>query len=126
MPKDLKDKMALGGLAALAIWTLVVLPFLYTPTTSQSLSLPTSGDPSQETIASYTVVLAIFNGLLVLVTGGLVWVGWRQARLTEEIANRQTRDTEILQRAYLSVRPVDRNVPVAVEIGRQASIASGR
>lgn len=107
MPKDLKDKMALGGLAALAIWTLVVLPFLYTPTTSQSLSLPTSGDPSQETIASYTVVLAIFNGLLVLVTGGLVWVGWRQARLTEEIANRQTRDTEILQRAYLSVRPVD-------------------
>ena len=81
----------------------MVLPFLYTPTTSQSLSLPTSGDPSQETIASYTVVLAIFNGLLVLVTGGLVWVGWRQARLTEEIANRQTRDTEILQRAYLSV-----------------------
>jgi hypothetical protein len=59
MPKDLKDKMALGGLAALAIWTLVVLPFLYTPTTSQSLSLPTSGDPSQETIASYTVIIAV-------------------------------------------------------------------
>jgi hypothetical protein len=61
----------------------------------------TTDDP----IALYTLVLSVFTGLLVVVTGGLTWVGARQVSLTKDIANRQTRDTQILQRAYLSVEP---------------------
>jgi hypothetical protein len=38
--------------------------------------------------------IAFFSGLLVLVTGGLVWTGIQQYR-----------DTRILQRAYLSIEP---------------------
>jgi hypothetical protein len=79
-----EGQFALGGLAALAIWTLVALPLLH-----------------QETDA-----ITIFNGLLVLVTGGLIWVGLRQADLTKQIADRQVHDTEILQRAYISVEPL--------------------
>jgi hypothetical protein len=37
---------------------------------------------------------AVFTGLLVLVTAGLVWVGWRQIR-----------DARVLQRAYVSALP---------------------
>jgi hypothetical protein len=37
---------------------------------------------------------AVFTGLLVLVTGGLVWVGWRQIQ-----------DARVLQRAYVSALP---------------------
>jgi hypothetical protein len=40
------------------------------------------------------VYLALFSGLLVLVTGGVVWTGIRQYL-----------DTRILQRAYISVEP---------------------
>jgi hypothetical protein len=36
----------------------------------------------------------VFTGLLVLVTGGLVWVGWRQIQ-----------DARVLQRAYVSAAP---------------------
>jgi hypothetical protein len=49
--------------------------------------------------------ITVFNGLLVIVTGGLVWVGWRQVRLTKNIADRQVRDTETLQRAYVNAEP---------------------
>ncbi len=61
----------------------------------------TADDP----VALFTLVLSIFTGLLVVVTGGLIWVGWRQVRLSKELADRQIRDTEILQRAYISVEP---------------------
>jgi hypothetical protein len=54
-------------------------------------------------VSLYTLVLSVFTGFLVVVTGGLIWVGARQVRLTKDIADRQTRDTEILQRAYISV-----------------------
>jgi len=40
------------------------------------------------------VYIAVFSGLLVIVTGGIVWVGFQQYR-----------DTRILQRAYISVNP---------------------
>jgi hypothetical protein len=36
----------------------------------------------------------VFTGLLALVTGGLVWVGWRQIN-----------DARVLQRAYVSAQP---------------------
>jgi hypothetical protein len=36
----------------------------------------------------------VFAGLLVVVTGGLVWVGWRQIQ-----------DARVLQRAYVSALP---------------------
>src|SRR5262249_9714276 len=53
----------------------------------------TTDDP----IALYTLVLSVFTGFLVVVTGGLIRVGSRQVGLTKEIADRQTRDTEIIQ-----------------------------
>jgi hypothetical protein len=34
----------------------------------------TTDDP----VALYTLVLSVFTGLLVIVTGGLIWIGWRQ------------------------------------------------
>jgi hypothetical protein len=37
---------------------------------------------------------AVFTGLLVFVTAGLVWVGWRQIQ-----------DARVLQRAYVSALP---------------------
>ncbi|SRR6266508_1322615 len=61
----------------------------------------TTDDP----VALYTLVLSVFTGLLVVVTGGLIWIGWRQVRLTKDIAERQARDTEIIQRAYISAEP---------------------
>jgi hypothetical protein len=56
-------------------------------------------------VSLYTLVLSVFTGFLVVVTGGLIWVGSRQVSLTKEIADRQSRDTEILQRAYIAVEP---------------------
>jgi hypothetical protein len=41
------------------------------------------------------VYIALFSGLLVFVTGGVVWVGFQQYR-----------DTRILQRAYVSAEPL--------------------
>ena len=61
----------------------------------------TTDDP----VALYTLVLSLFTGLLVSVTGGLIWVGARQVGLTKNIADRQARDIEIIQRAYISVEP---------------------
>ena len=61
----------------------------------------TTADP----VALYTLVLSLFTGLLVFVTGGLIWVGYRQILLTKAIADRQTNDTEIIQRAYVNVEP---------------------
>ena len=37
---------------------------------------------------------AVFTGLLVFVTAGLVWVGWRQIQ-----------DARVLQRSYVSALP---------------------
>jgi hypothetical protein len=65
---------------------------------SSAVLLPTSRPVQQHTEAKsmdwsmdWTTV---FTGLLVLVTGGLVWVGWRQIR-----------DARVLQRAYVSALP---------------------
>jgi hypothetical protein len=60
---------------------------------------------TEDPVVLYTLVLSVFTGLLVVVTGGLIWVGWRQVRLTRGLAERQIRDTKILQRAYLTVEP---------------------
>jgi hypothetical protein len=38
--------------------------------------------------------ITVFNGLLVIVTGGLVVVGLLQVQAMRKIADRQTRDTE--------------------------------
>jgi hypothetical protein len=75
MPNN-EGKFAIGGLAFLAFWLFVILPFLYCPATGQPSAQPSSGD--QDAITFYTLLLAIFNFLLVLVTGGLVVMGSRQ------------------------------------------------
>lgn len=61
----------------------------------------TTDDP----VALYTLVLSVFTGFLVFVTGGLIWVSYRQILLTKAVADRQTSDTEIIQRAYVNVEP---------------------
>jgi hypothetical protein len=44
------------------------------------------------------VYIALFSGFLVIVTGGIVWVGFQQYQ-----------DTRILQRAFISVKPLGVN-----------------
>jgi len=65
-----EGRFALGGLAALAIWILVALPLLHQGTDA----------------------ITIFNGLLVLVTVGLVCVGLHQAGLPRAWAKPSTID----------------------------------
>jgi hypothetical protein len=88
-----EDKIALSLLIAIAIWTLVALPLIYS-----------TADNSSFVFWKWLThdAITVFNGLLVLVTGGLVWVGLRQAGLTKQIADRQVHDTKILQRAYIA------------------------
>jgi len=134
MPRVTEGQFALGGLAALAIWTLVILPLLYyprqetphgdrqaalgeqnadsvgdTPPAFATLKLFTAAGRNE--IAAYCgrerqnesddwarkyvcdikitdAYLALFNFLLVLVTGGLIAVGYftiRKMRITEEL-----------------------------------------
>jgi hypothetical protein len=111
MPRHRVPEIVIGFLLATGFWACVQLfaqqaagpqqhsAAVATRTSSaKSIWEKTTEDP----VALYTLVLSLFSGLLVVVTVGLIWVGWRQARLTREIADRQVRDTEILQRAYIS------------------------
>jgi hypothetical protein len=102
MPKlNDESKIAIGLLAVLAIWTLVA-----------------QGPDNSLLVFGQWITkdaITVFNGLLALVTGGLVLVGWRQVRVTKDIADRQVRDTEILQRAYVSVEPGGLNQLVGLE-----------
>lgn len=90
MPKCYEGKIALGGLAALAIWAWAVLPLLYQGDTMNPLEAFwhwTTHDP----VSFYTAVLASS-------TIGLWIVTWRGIL-------KAARDTRIIQRAYLSVEP---------------------
>lgn len=81
MPKLSDDKMAIGFVALVFIWTLVVLPMR-----------PWEHWTADDVIAAFTVVLAGSTILL--------WYVTRQG------IQAQARDTEILQRAYVTVEPM--------------------
>jgi hypothetical protein len=70
--------------AVLAAWLLI----------GSLQSAPPIAHESFEPLKITDLYIAIFSGLLVLVTCGLVWVGWRQVS-----------DARVLQRAYVGVEP---------------------
>jgi hypothetical protein len=137
MPKFLEGRIALGGLAAIFVWTFVVLPILYYPTSKSphdnqrttnsqqepynvsneppaliALKLFTSagrneiakycGRNTKETPSDWTqnyicdvkitdAYIAFFNGLLVVVTVGLIVVGYLTIRKMRDTEERQLR-----------------------------------
>jgi hypothetical protein len=86
-----EDKIALGGLAALAIWTLVALPLLYQEETSTNPVTAFWRWTTHDPVSFYTAVLAISTILLWAVTSRGIY--------------NQFKDTRIIQRAYLSAKP---------------------
>ncbi len=91
MPKLSEGKFALGGLAVLAIWTLVALPLLYQEETSTNPIIAFWHWTTDEPVSFYTAVLAISTILLWAVTSLGIY--------------NQFNDTRIIQRAYLSAKP---------------------
>jgi hypothetical protein len=89
MPK--LSKFALGGLAVLAIWVLVVLRLLYQQEFSTNPLVDFLQWLTRDSVSFFTAVLALSTTLLWFAT-------WRGIR-------GQSEDTRILQRAYLSVEP---------------------
>jgi len=106
--KGREGRLAIGGLIALAFWTFVVLPFLYSPnearhdgtsnkcSTEQSKNYGFWEKAACDPVAYFTLWLVGFTGVLAVSTIGLWGV-------TAWGVYRQQRDTEILQRAYLNV-----------------------
>jgi hypothetical protein len=90
MQKLSEEKLALGFIAALAVWTLVALPIIYLHDDTNPF-IAFWRWTSRDAVAFYTLVLG-------LSTIGLWLVTARGVR-------NQTRDTQILQRAYISVEP---------------------
>lgn len=87
-------EIALGFLLATALW--ITLSAVYPRYGSKQEAEHFAGSNStDERLANYTLALAIFTGLLAISTVGLGYVTWRGIR-------NQSRETRILQRAYLT------------------------
>jgi hypothetical protein len=99
-----EGRIALGGLAAIFIWSFVILPFYYSPYDSAAQQCSAKGNEYYsfwekarcDPIAYFTGWLVGFTGVLAFSTIGLWVVTWRASK-------RQSRETEILQRAYISI-----------------------
>lgn len=108
MPKITEGRLALGSLFLFAFWLFVVLPFLYSVPLGEHRASPTKCSPATiqslefwdraacDPVAYFTGWLVAFTGVLAFSTIGL-WVA------TGSAARNQTRDTRILQRAYIAV-----------------------
>jgi hypothetical protein len=110
--KPSEGTVAIGGLIVFAVWLFVALPFLIIPNQTPGRDQTTNKCSAEQSknhgfwektdcdpVAYFTLWLVGFTGVLAVSTIGLWIVTWRSGV-------RQTRDTEILQRAYISAIPM--------------------
>jgi len=104
-PSD--KRLAIAALIAFSFWIFVALPLYYGPRDDSAANQCSRQEEKNygfwektrcDPVAYFTVWLVVFTGVLAASTIGLWYVTWR-------ISTRQVGDTEILQRAYLSVDP---------------------
>jgi hypothetical protein len=113
VPKPSDKNLAIVALIAFAFWTLVCLPIYYG---HSNASHKCSAEESKnhgfwekadcDPVAYFTLWLVGFTGVLAASTIGLWVVTWRGA-------SNQSKDTRILQRAYIAVEP--RGVRLRIE-----------
>jgi len=111
LPKNWDRRLFIGAIIFFAFWLYVALPFLFTVPRYNSQD-ETPNKCSEESknhgfwekvgcdpTAYFTLWLVAFTGVLAISTIGLWIVTWR-------VGSRQSEETRILQRAYLSVEPL--------------------
>lgn len=112
MPKTTDGTIALVAIIAFAAWLLIGLPLLYIPSAShenaQSLWVPT------DSVGLYTLVLAAFTALLVVVSGVQGYFllhANKTARIAAEAAKKSADIIPAIERPYLFVKGMTAFVP---------------
>jgi hypothetical protein len=127
MPKMSDGRIALVALIVLAAWLLIGLPLLYLPSTghenAQSLWVPI------DSVGLYTLVLAVFTGLLFVVSGVqgfLLLRADKTARIAADAAKRSADSAFAAERARFFIVIRNHNIAqIVASTEHRGSLISG-